>query len=376
MAPINVGLMGYGFSTKCFHLPFIEPNQELIVYAFLQRAKAPVDTINMETGVHVTADYPHTKHYRTTETFFADPAIELVIICTNVETHAEFAEQALLAGKHVVVEKPFTVTSTEADHLIATAEKTGKVLTCFQNRRYDGDFRTISQLMSRRAFGKITECEIHYDADSPAWVSKWDSPGLIPGEGMLYGLGSHTLDQALQLFGRPHSVTAFLRTLRNIDSETDDAFTVVLQYDGNQKDLLVTVKTTIVSPMERQMKLFVRGTEGSFLKFDEDLQADQVMAGMLSTDSTFGIEDSASYGLLSTVQEYDAKIQTFDNRSKKYIGKWPTTAGRYLSYYEDVVAAIRGKADLRVKPEQARDVIRLIELARESHKKRVSVPWS
>ena len=97
---------------------------------------------------------------------------------------------------------------------------------------------------------------------------------------------------------------------------------------------------------------------------------------MLSTDSTFGIEDSASYGLLSTVQEYDAKIQTFDNRSKKYIGKWPTTAGRYLSYYEDVVAAIRGKADLRVKPEQARDVIRLIELARESHKKRVSVPWS
>ena len=100
MAPINVGLMGYGFSTKCFHLPFIEPNQELIVYAFLQRAKAPVDTINMETGVHVTADYPHTKHYRTTETFFADPAIELVIICTNVETHAEFAEQALLAGKH------------------------------------------------------------------------------------------------------------------------------------------------------------------------------------------------------------------------------------------------------------------------------------
>ncbi|MCJ1397430.1 hypothetical protein MMC11_000623 [Xylographa trunciseda] len=376
MAPINVGLMGYGFSTKCFHLPFIEPNQDLNIYAFLQRARAPVDTINMETGVHCTADYPHAKHYRTAESFFADPVIELVIICTNVETHAEFAEQALLAGKHVVVEKPFTVTSKEADRLIATAEKTGKVLTCFQNRRYDGDFRTISHLISKNVFGKITECEIHYDADSPEWVSKWDSPGLIAGEGMLYGLGSHTLDQALLLFGKPKTVTAFLRTLRGIPSETDDAFTVILQYDGNQKDLLVTIKTTIVSPMERQMKVFVRGTEGSFLKFDEDLQADQVMAGMLSTDASFGIENSSSYGLLSTVKEFDGKSQTFDNRSKKYIGKWPTMPGRYLSYYEDVVAAIRGEAELCVKPQQARDVIRLIELARESHNKGASVLWS
>ena len=97
---------------------------------------------------------------------------------------------------------------------------------------------------------------------------------------------------------------------------------------------------------------------------------------MLSTESSFGVEDPASYGLLSTVKEFDGKTQTFDKRSKKYVGKWPTTSGRYLSYYEDVVAAIRGNAELRIKPEQARDVIRLIELARESHNKGVSVPWS
>ncbi len=100
MAPINVGIMGYGFSTKSFHLPFILPNPDLNVYAFLQRAAAPADKSTVEPGKHCTVDYPNAKHYRTADEFFADPEIELVVVCTQHDTHAEFAERALLAKKH------------------------------------------------------------------------------------------------------------------------------------------------------------------------------------------------------------------------------------------------------------------------------------
>ncbi len=100
MAPIKVGLMGYGFSTKCFHLPFIVPNKDLEVYAFLQRAEAPKDKSNVEPGKHCTVDHPNAKHYRTQDEFFGDKDIELVIICTSSENHYEFGTKALNAGKH------------------------------------------------------------------------------------------------------------------------------------------------------------------------------------------------------------------------------------------------------------------------------------
>jgi predicted dehydrogenase len=100
MAPIKVGLMGYGFSTKCFHLPFITPNTDLEVYAFLQRAEAPADKTGIESGKHCTVDYPSAKHYRTADDFFADSDIELVIVCTSSDNHAEFAEKAMRSGKH------------------------------------------------------------------------------------------------------------------------------------------------------------------------------------------------------------------------------------------------------------------------------------
>lgn len=167
----------------------------------------------------------------------------------------------------VVVEKPFTITSKEADQLLATQKETGKVLTVFQNRRYDSDFRTLRQVLDSGKLGEITEFQNHYDVDNPEWVQKWTSPDLEPGEGMLYGLGTHNLDQTLLLYGKPKSVTAFTRALRR-ESKTDDSFTVVLQYEGKLKNLICTVKTTIVStlPMEKQLKFMVRGRDGTFIK--------------------------------------------------------------------------------------------------------------
>lgn len=168
----------------------------------------------------------------------------------------------------VVVEKPFTATSAEADGLIATSKETGKLLTVFQNRRYDSDFRTLQRIVSSGCLGEITEFQNHYDMDNPDWVRGWTSKDEVPGEGMLYGLGTHSLDQTLLLFGKPASVTAFTRALRQKGVKSDDSFTVVLQYDGEKSDLICTVKTTIVStlPMERQLKFMVRGRDGTFLK--------------------------------------------------------------------------------------------------------------
>lgn len=168
----------------------------------------------------------------------------------------------------VVVEKPFTATSAEADALIVTSKETGKLLTVFQNRRYDSDFRTLQRVISSGCLGEITEFQNHYDMDNPEWVRGWKSKDEVPGEGMLYGLGTHSLDQALLLFGKPASVTAFTRALRQEGVKSDDSFTVVLQYDGEKSDLICTVKTTIVStlPVERQLKFMVRGRDGTFLK--------------------------------------------------------------------------------------------------------------
>ena len=185
-----------------------------------------------------------------------------------------------------MVEKPFTTTSDEADNIIAVAKETGKLLTCFQStylsfareercvdhrlnvidRRYDSDFLTLRHLIRNNAFGEITEFENHYDIEMPPFMVRNKTVKYIPGEGMMFAAGSHSIDQAVVLFGRPASVTAFLRSMRGIESDIDDTFTIILQYDGEWKDLLVTIKTAIVSPMLDQLKTFVRGSEGSFIK--------------------------------------------------------------------------------------------------------------
>ncbi|WPH03186.1 Putative gfo/Idh/MocA-like oxidoreductase, NAD(P)-binding domain superfamily [Acrodontium crateriforme] len=170
MSPINVGILGYGASITIFHLPFILLNPDLNVIAFLQRKEAPQGEAAVEPGTNCIVDYPNAKHYRQVDEFWTDQEIELVIVCASSERHAALAEKALLAGKHVVVEKPFTVTSAEADKLTALAKQQGKALTCFQNRRYDSDFLTLQHLVKIGSFGQITEFENRYDMDNPPWI--------------------------------------------------------------------------------------------------------------------------------------------------------------------------------------------------------------
>ncbi|EWC43511.1 hypothetical protein DRE_07511 [Drechslerella stenobrocha 248] len=377
MAPINVGFVGYGGATRNFHLPFILPNPDLNVYAFLQRAEAPAPGSAVAKGKHCTVDHPAAKHYRTSEEFFADPDIDLVIVCTQHGTHFEFAEKALLAGKHVVVEKPFTTPAAEADHLIALAKEKGKLLTVFQNRRYDSDFRTLWSLANKGAFGELSDVTVHYDVDLPPWIANWTGTDKYkPGDGIMFGLGSHSVDQTLLLIGAtPTSVTGFYRTLRPADSEIDDTFIIILQFGGDKRKLLATITTSVISPMEHSLKYLIRGYDGSFVKYGEDPQESQVAAGMKSTDDGFGVEDTALHGRLCTKTKID-DCQTFDSRTGRYVGTYPSLSGSYNMYYEDVVEAIKTGKEPFVKAQESRDGIRVIELARQSAQEGRSIPWS
>ncbi|KAK0630242.1 hypothetical protein B0T17DRAFT_527968 [Bombardia bombarda] len=397
MAPIKIGIIGYGFSTKCFHLPFILPNSDFKVHAFLQRAAPPTANAPAGRWGHCTIDFPQAKHYRTSDDFFADGEIDLVIVCTH--THEEFVEKALVSGKHVVVEKPFASTSAEAERLMALAKESGKLLTVFQNRRYDSDFLTVQKLVTEGALGDIVDAEIHFDVPSPTWIAGWTKKEYSPGEGMSFALGTHTIDQALCLFGRPASVTGFFRSNRGVDSDVDDTFTIILQYSGEQKNLLVTIKTAIVTHMKDQLKYFVRGTKGSFLKvnytgncfcykerdtyfiivhqFGTCPQENKAIAapGKPATDPDYGLESEDIWGTLTTTAEFDGSSQKFDEGSQKYIGKYPSLRGWYRGYYENVAAAINGTGAVSVQPETARDGLKIIEMAKESHETGRTVAW-
>jgi predicted dehydrogenase len=202
--------------------------------------------------------------------------------------------------------------------------------------------------------------------DFPSWISGWTSPTYEPGEGMMYGLGSHTIDQALTLFGTPSKVTGFYRALRGVDSPIDDAFTIILQYGGEQKNLLVTVKTSVVTLMKDPLKYFVRGYDGTFVKYGTDPQEEQcIVNGMKATEEGFGVESEEIWGELTTKEKVD-ECQTKDKRTGYWIGRVKSEKGEHTRYYRDLVEAIRGGKGFQVKPEQSRDGIRVIELARES----------
>ncbi|KAM5354540.1 hypothetical protein ACJ41O_001187 [Fusarium nematophilum] len=374
---IKVGVVGYGGSAKSFHIPFIRavPDYELI--AILQRAEAPADPASAKPGSHCTVDFPNIRHYRTAEDFFGDKDIQLVVVATHTDTHASFAIKALEAGKHVIADKPFARSAEEADQAIQLAKTKNLILTCFQNRRWDGDFLTLRKLNDAGAFGEIKEAEIHYDWDQPPWLSHMKEKKYTPGDGMAFGLGTHSVDRAVVLFGQPASVTGFFRSQRGIESEVEDSFTIILQY-GPKKDLLVTIKTSVTTPMFHQPKYLIRGTRGSYLKFQERNtcpQEEDIAKGLGPLDPGFAVESEAVYGRLTTVEEFDASVQKWDESSKKYTGKYPTEAGRWVGLYENLAKAILGEVELEVKPEQSRDGLRIIELARESHEKGATIPW-
>jgi scyllo-inositol 2-dehydrogenase (NADP+) len=333
---IRAAVIGFGLGGRVFHTAFIHAVPGLELAAIVQRH-----------GNEAAQAYPEAKIYRSVEEMLADDSIQLVAVTTSNHTHYELGKQALLAGKHVVIDKPFALTSDEAADLIHIARERKLVLSAFQNRRWDGDFRTIRELLSRSVLGRLVVFESHYDRfrQEPR-LSTWKEGGIVPGGGMLYDLGSHIIDQALALFDVPETITADIRIERE-HGVTDDAFDIRLGYP----QLTVWLRSTMTAAIAGA-RFTLHGTHGSFVKFGIDPQEDAIKAGVPIGSPGWGEEPESLWGMLRLADGTESQIRT--------------EAGDYRGYYANVRDAILGEAKLIVPGIDAWRTTRIIELARQS----------
>jgi len=338
---LNVGLVGFGFAGEVFHAPIIRAVEGL-----------QLTTIVRPSGNAVP--YPDVEVVRTVDELLARD-VDLVVIATPNTSHHPIAKQCLLAGKHVVIDKPFTVTLAEAEDLIQLAREKQLVVTAYQNRRYVGDFVTLKKLLAEKALGRIVTFESHFDRFRPERKKEraWREDPL-PGSGVWFDLGAHLLDQALVLFGVPEAISADIRIDRE-GVEINDAFDVTLHYPRMRALLRATVLAAAPGAM-----FTVHGTKGSFVKFGLDPQEAALIAGHAPNEPHWDEESPEFYGTLTTAE---GTVTV------------PTIPSTFVHYYENVRDAIRGKAQLAVTPEQVLNTMRGLELAVESSRKRCVLGW-
>ncbi len=340
--PIQSAICSFGMSGRVFHAPFLYVHNGFNFYGAWERSKKAVHEF-----------YDGVKSFSTLEEMLADDAIELVIVNTPNYTHYDYTKKALLANKHVLVEKPFVPAVAEGIDLVELAARQGKILTVYHNRRFDSDFRTIRQVLDKKLLGDIAEAEIHFDRFKEELSPKVHKETPGPGTGVLYDLGSHLIDQALQLFGMPDAVFADITNLRPI-SLVDDYFEILLYYPTKR----VRIKSTYVAREPVPSYVF-HGTKGSFLKDRTDVQENDLLAGKLPERENWGIEPANEKGLLHT--EIDEAVV------KKSID---SLQGNYLEFYDGLHDAIRNKGTVPVDANDAINVIRIIEAAFKSSKER------
>lgn len=348
--PIKVGLVGYGKSARIFHAPFIQHIPELSLKTVVQRHDDDA-----------REDYPEVEIVRSTEALLKDEEVDLVVITTPNTSHYKLARLALEAGRHVIVEKPFVTASTQAQELIELAEQQGLLLSVYQNRRWDGDFLTIRKLIDSGAFGRLVEYESRYDRfrNHPKAGKAWREKDLA-GSGILYDLGSHLIDQAQVLFGLPEIITADIRRQRSF-GETDDYFDLDLHYGSGLK---VILKAGMLV-REETPRFRLHGTKGSFVKYGMDPQEEALKEGRRPGDENWGEEPETRWGTL---------ISEVNGNSVER--KVETEQGCYQEFYREIIRAIGQGGKPAVTAEEARNTIRIIELAKRSSEEKRSVPFS
>lgn len=349
--PIKVGLAAYGMSGKVFHAPLLAAHPGF-------RLQKIVERTNRGSG----EKYPSVAVVEDFSAILQDREIELVVVNTPESTHFELTQAALNAGKHVVVEKAFTVTTQEARSLIDLAREKGSMLSVFQNSRWHGDFLTVQQVIGQKLLGQLVEFEAHYDRfRNFIQPNSWKEEPR-PGVGVLHNLGSHMIDQALVLFGWPQSVWADLRIQRP-GGKVVDNYEVILFYDT----LKVTLKTSYLV-REPGPRYTLHGTEGSFVKYGTDPQEEALKSGQIPGGAGWVRELEAYWGKLNT-QLNGLHVE----------GRIETLPGSYLDYYGNIYGAIREQKELLVKPGQALQTIAIIEIAIKSSQERKEIvlePWA
>jgi scyllo-inositol 2-dehydrogenase (NADP+) len=339
MKKINTAIIGFGVTGRVFHAPFVGniPQFDLKMMSTSQK-DATILANNL---------YPKTKIVADAKAILEDKSIELIILGTPNATHFPLAKTALLAGKHVIVDKPFTVTSAEADALITLAKKQNLLLSVHHNRRFASDFKTVQKVINSGFLGNLVEYEAHYDRFRPSLRPHAWREHEVPGAGILYDLGSHLIDQSLMLFGLPETVYADTR-IQRVGTKATDHFELVLNYPN----LKVTLKASMLAKNPAPTFL-LHGDRGSFVKYGMDVQEDFLRAGVNPFSvPNWGEEPENIWGQITSEHEGETKTETLKSE-----------IGAYQDYFFNIYEAITAKTDLLVTAEQSRDVIRVIELA-------------
>ncbi len=327
---IKTALVGYGYAGKTIHAPLIRAAKGL-----------ELTTVVSSRPADVQADLPGVTVAPDLATALADPAIELVVIATPNDIHASQAHEALEAGKHVVIDKPFALSVAEGESVLVHAERVGKMVSVFHCRRWDSNYLTLQTLRPR--LGDLYQVILRYDRLRPVVRDRWRERAG-PGSGIWFDLGSHLADQALSLFGWPEWISADI-TGQRPGAQTDDYFHATLGYGPLRVILHSSMMTTIPGPA-----LEVQGTLGAFVKFGMDTQEDMLKAGRTPGDAGWGADPGIGtfipvvHGLPGTAEAITA------------------IPGIYLAYYEAIAKTIRENASNPVTGEDALKVMKLLEL--------------
>jgi scyllo-inositol 2-dehydrogenase (NADP+) len=344
---IDVGLVGFGLAGRYFHAPVIRAVEGLRLAAVLQR-----------TGDSAAQAYPDICVVRTIDELLSIDSLQLIVIATPNQSHFPLAKHCLEAGRHVVVDKPFTTTVAEALELIRLAKHLDRILTVYHNRRFDADFQALRRLTATGELGRLVHFENTYDRFRPipkpgAWREK---PG--PGSGVLFDLAPHLLDQAFMLFGEPLALTADIRIERRGFS-TDDAFDLLLHYPEGLRALL---RATMLAATPRP-RFDGLAEKRSYLKRDFDPLEPTLREGRVPQGDSWVLEKEDNWGELRQVNgnaTTTRKILSF---------------GDWRDFYANLRDAILGKAAPLVTPQQALNVMLALDLALESQQKCATVPW-
>lgn len=312
---INTGLLAYGMSGKVFHAPFIATHPGFNLRGIVERTKKLAQN-----------DYPEITSYSSVDELINDQSIDLVIINTPNNTHYEYGKQALNAGKHILVEKPFTATTAQAKELFALAKSVGKKALVYQNRRYDSGFNATAKVIESGKLGKLVEVHFRYDRYRNEISPKTFKEELVEATGLQYDLGPHLLDQAIALFGKPLKFNKLLSKNR-VNTKVDDYFAIQLSYP-NELTVFLTASMLVADVRDA---FVVNGMMGSFSKNHADVQEAQLLKNMKPTDKGYGVENPADAGKLTLVTE-DGGRSTTTLASEK--GNYPAI---FEAVYQNIV---------------------------------------
>jgi scyllo-inositol 2-dehydrogenase (NADP+) len=340
----EVGLIGFGLGGSTFHAPFIAATPGLHL--------AAVMTTDPARRHGVEERYPDTKVVASIDELLAySPTLELIAISSPNASHYPLAKAALEAGRHVVVDKPFAVTSTQARELGEIAKAKGVKAMPFQNRRWDGDFLTVRKLIADDKLGQIFRFESRFDRwrgePKPGWMrADWAERA----ENIVHDIGTHLIDQALVLFGPVTQVYAELKARRAGVVSFDDAFLALTHANGVSSHLYMSASAGQAGP-----RMSVFAGKGAYLKYGLDVQEDSLRGGMRPTDPAYGAETSEKWGTLVGPGVNEVV---------------PTVVGAYPSFYAGVARAIREGAAPPVLVSEVVTGLEIIEASFVSHERK------